>query len=77
MMAGSGKWGIGLLVPPKPPSWDPPDCDPIKDCMSGLTAMSYSEREAEIFLECLMGKRKYDIDLHFDFITGKLRRSLE
>lgn len=80
-----GKWGIGLLIPPKAPSWDeqkvdewnPPDCDPIKDCMSGLTAMGYSEREAEIFLECLMGKREYNMDLHFDFMTGKLRRSLE
>ena len=57
--------------------WNPPDCNPIKDCMSGLTAMGYSECEAEIFLECLMGKREYNMDLHFDFMTGKLRRSLE
>ena len=49
--------------------WNSPDCDPIKDCMSALMGGGYSEREAEMFLECLMGKRKYDIDLHFDFMT--------
>ncbi len=57
--------------------WDSPLSDPIKDCMLGLTSMGYSEREAEIFLECLMGKRKYGMDLHFDLMFGKLRRSLE
>ena len=54
-----------------------PDCDPIKDCMSAFMAIGYSEREAEIFLECLRGKRNYTMDLHFDFMTHKLRRSLE
>lgn len=72
-----GKWGIGILKPQKAPSWDEPDADPIKDCMSALMIGGYSEREAEIFLECLMGKREYNIDLHFDFMTHKLRRSLE
>ena len=57
--------------------WDSPPSDPIKDCIRGAMSIGYSEREAEIFVECLMGKREYTIDLHFDFLNGKLRRSLE
>ncbi len=57
--------------------WDSPLSDPLEDCMLALTCMGYSQREAEIFLETLTGKREYTIDLHFDLMTGKLRRSLE
>lgn len=66
-----------MIMESKTDEWNPPDCDPYKDCISALIGMNYSEREAEIFLECLMGKRKYDSDLHFDFMSHKLRKSLE
>ncbi len=57
--------------------WDDSKSNPRDDMKRGAMAMGASEREAEIFIECLMGKRKYDIDLHFDLNSGKLRRSLE
>lgn len=72
-----GKWGVEIIRPPIADLWDTPASDPIKDCMLALTSMGYSEREGEIFLETLMGEREYTIDLHFDLMTGKLRRSLE
>jgi len=57
--------------------WASRPSDPIKDCIKGAMSMGYSEREAEIFIECLMGEREYSSDLHFDLIGNKLRRSLE
>ncbi len=57
--------------------WNPPDCNPVKDMMFALMSTGSSEREAEIFIDCLMCKREYTIDLHFDLMFGKLRRSLE
>lgn len=57
--------------------WDDSKSNPRDDMKRGAMAMGASEREAEIFIECLMDKREYDIDLHFDLISGKLRRSLE
>lgn len=52
-------------------------CNPIEDMKSALMLNAMSEREAEIFIEALMGKRKLDGDLVLDLMFGKLRRSLE
>lgn len=57
--------------------WESPS-DPIEDMKRALMLNdAMSEREAEIMIEGLMGKRVYDIDLHCDLMFGKFRKSLE
>ena len=62
---------------PKENLWESPACDPIADCKRALMSMGSSEREAEIWIEGLMGKRKIDSNLCTDLMFGKMRRSLE
>lgn len=58
--------------------WDCEHNDPIGDMRRALMLNhAMSEREAEIMIEGLMGKREYDIALHCDLMFGKWRRSLE
>lgn len=58
--------------------WDDSNSNPFDDMKRALMLGSngMSERESEIMIEAI-GKREYDIDLHFDLLNGKLRRSLE
>ena len=60
-------------------NWDSPlDANPIEDCKKAFMLIdNMSEREAEIMVEGLMGKRKLDASLVCDIMFHKLRKSSE